>query len=130
MKAHLKNIIGAATLGLALLVNAVPTWAGFVYSHEVVVTSTYATGAVQAARFSSDSQQYIACMVRSFTSPLQLSCEARDKNGAFFKCETYDVGLIELASTMTSHSFIAFSAPSGSSTCDGLHVNNVSYLLK
>ncbi len=29
MKAHLKNIIGGAALGLALLATTVPTWAGF-----------------------------------------------------------------------------------------------------
>ena len=53
MKTYVKNIIGGAALGLALLATTGPTWAGRAYS-EVKIGNLLASGALQATRYSSD----------------------------------------------------------------------------
>ncbi len=65
MKAHVKNIIGGAVLGLTLLAHTGPTWAGYASNYEVYRgrQPLALQGAVQSARFSSDNRQYIGCAV-------------------------------------------------------------------
>ena len=130
MKAHVKNIISGAVLGLTLLANTGPTWAGYAVNYEVIVRPTNAAGAVQSVRSSSDSGQYIGCSVTRSTLGLNMGCFASDKNGASLNCRTYDPKLIAVAETMTSQSLIYFSKPAGTTTCDYISVDNGSYLLR
>jgi hypothetical protein len=130
MKAHMKNIIGGAVLGLTLLANTGLTWAGYAFNYEVTVTATNAAGAVQSVRSSSDNRQYIGCSVTRSTHGLYMSCFASDKNGASLNCGTYDPKLIAVAETMTSQSLIYFSKPAGTTTCDYISVDNSSFWLK
>lgn len=130
MKTYLKNIIGGAALGMTLLANSVPTWAGLASRNEVFVGPYYASGAMPATRYSLDNRQNISCQVNKTASSLYLSCFAQDKNGASYSCLSYDPKLIELTHTITDYSYIYFQTPSGSSTCNYLHVNNSSFLLR
>ncbi len=130
MKAHLKKIIGGAALGLALLANSVPTWAGLAVRNEVFVGPYYAAGAMPATRYSPDNTQQIGCAVKENPPYSSVSCFARDKNNASYSCLSTDLKLIEVAHTITGSSYIYFQTPSGSSTCDYIHVNDASYNLK
>lgn len=64
MKASLKKIVGMTVLGMTLLANTVPTWAGEKNIPEVTVYSHAAGGGMVGARFSGDTKQRIGC---SFT---------------------------------------------------------------
>jgi hypothetical protein len=130
MKAHVKNIISGAVLGLTLLAHTGPTWAGLAVNPEVVVTATSAAGAVQAARFSSDSRQSIGCVVRKSGAAVAISCTAEAENGAALACGSYDPQLIAVAETMTSGSYISFSTLADTATCDLILVNNASHYLR
>ena len=130
MKAHVKNIIGGAVLGLTLLANTGLTWAGYAVNYEVTVTATNATGGARPARFSSDNRQSIGCAVDQSVSGFYMRCTAVDRNGAILTCESYDPKLIAVAETMTSESLIYFSKPAGTTTCNYIAVDNGSYLLR
>ena len=61
MKANLKKILGLAALGITLLANTVPTWAGSVSTPGVNVggnqTYSWAKGSMVGARYSADNTQ-------------------------------------------------------------------------
>ncbi len=127
MKAYLKNIIGAVALGLALLANTVPTWAGYASSSDVIIANNSASGAVQATRYSSGDTQRIGCALTNN----QLGCQARDKNGVEHSCRSSDPKLMAVARAMTDHSYIYFNwRYDKPNECFGLSINNASYHLK
>lgn len=137
MKAHLKKIIGGAVLGMALLADSVPTWAGFVPEKLITEVSigqgnVYGSGAVAAARYSLDTTQYIGCAVseKGSYSYSYMSCTAQDEKGARVSCGTYDPRLIKVAHAITNASDIYFYVPSGTATCTVLIVDNSSVFLK
>ena len=132
MKAHVKNIIGGAALGLALLAPTIPLWAGYKNSppHEVfVAAASHATGALPAARYSNDTTQYIGCLGSGSAAVSDMLCFARDKNGATLTCGTYDAKLISAARAITGSSSIFFQVAPGTATCSSLVVeDNSSHL--
>jgi hypothetical protein len=124
MKTHLKNIISGAALGLALLANTAPTWAGQALISEVEIGSDYASGSVQATRYSSDQTQYIGC--------LSYECYAKDIYGAVRRCFVGDSATRAVIRTITDHSHIFFTlkVSQGITTCNVLSINNGSFYLK
>jgi len=136
MKTYVKRIIGGAVLSIALVTYTVPTWAGNRDNREVIVgyivgnATGGATGGVNAARYSSDSKQYIGCIIRGTTSYSSVTCFAADKTGATFACSTTDPNMIKTVRTMTNYSFLRFFTGADRSTCDGIEVFNYSDYLK
>jgi hypothetical protein len=132
MKAHVKNIIGGVALGLALLAPTIPLWAGYTNSppYEVFVGSFHASGALPAARYSTDTTQYIGCRGSGSAAVSDMLCFARNKNGATLICGTYDARLISAARAITGSSSIFFDAVPGTSTCNSIVVEDASFNLR
>jgi hypothetical protein len=132
MKTTLKKIIGGTTLGLALLANSVPTWAGSTYRQEVVFSSIdgrdYTQGSMVAVRYSKDKQQYINCVISS--GGTQATCSAKNRTGAGRGCSTLSPDMIAVVSAITDSSLITFVTAPGSGQCSEIDVNNGSYNLK
>jgi hypothetical protein len=131
MKVNLKNIIGLAALGMTLLSNIVPTWAGQVYAPQVSIssngTSRFAEGSMVGTRYSADSTQYIGCYINA--APFVV-CSARDSTGNFFGCISYEEKHIASVQRMTDSSSFQFSVKLGSSACDSIYIFNNSSGLK
>lgn len=133
MKANLKKILGTAALGLTLLANTAPTWAGFKDLPEVEIgsTGTYASGSMAGARFSGDSKQYIGCTsVMSWAGPWT-SCFAQDKTATkYFLCNSGDPKWLEVTQAMTDSSKLYLVSDSAFGTCKYISVDNSSSHLK
>jgi len=114
MKAHLKNIIGIAALGMILLATTVPTWAGSVNTSQVLIGSNqlfdYANGSMVGARYSTDNKQSIGCRIETHFTPVAtyVICYASDSTGKYFSCSSADPQLVEVAQGLTDSSYIAF----------------------
>jgi hypothetical protein len=98
-------------LALATCTAATVAFAGRVYHSEVYVFSyppiTGFGGTVTGARYSSDSVQEITCQVYQYLgSTPSAGCYARDAAGTYRSCVTTDPGLISIAATVNSTSFI------------------------
>jgi hypothetical protein len=131
MKANLKKIIGMAALGMTLLVNTVPTWAGEKDLPEVEVgpTGTYAGGSMVGARYSDDKKQYIGCTAYMSWAGPWTSCFARDKTGTkYFLCNSGDPKWHQVLQAMTDSSKLYMTSDSG--TCNYISVENKSSHLK
>lgn len=128
MKTMLKNMLGGAALGLALLAHTAPTWAGLKLNAEVFVGSNSASGSLTSARYSDDNQQYITCY--TLAGGTNVLCTAKNKTGASLSCVTYNPILVSRVSAITDSSLITFGVASNSQTCLTLYVNNSSYNLK
>jgi hypothetical protein len=129
MKAKLQKRIGTVVMGLALGLHTLPAWAGNVSLSQVVVESTYATGSMGGARYSSDSQQYIGCSI-SNTNGSAVVCSAMDKAGRVFTCVSTEAKWVAAAKAITDSSALFFGAVSGTPACGYLRVANYSSLLK
>jgi len=136
MKAKLKNILGLAALGMTLLANTVPTWAGYVGTHDTVVRTSpypaYAWGSMVGARYSADNSQYIGCFTTgqgSQSSP-HIRCFARDSAGNTAFCISLDLRFVPQVQAMTDSSYISFVANRSNALCDSLRISNYSYQLK
>ncbi len=154
MKTYLKNIIGAAALGLALLASSGPTWAGYLWAPEVEVACDvtapnppwylrwskymsfnpwqcgHATGSLIGARVSSDNTQFIGCNVVETTAYRYVRCSAKTYDGRVVTCKSSDPKLIAVAHAMTSNSLISFRYRYfDNSTCDIIAVDNGSQYL-
>jgi len=135
MKANLKNILGLAALGMTLLSNAAPTWAGKASTPGVRIGSNqvvqYASGSMVGARYSVDTKQYIGCTIQITPSGLGIGCEARDSAGTYAWCRgSTDPKVKEMAQGMTSSSYIFFEADRASRVCNRVVIYNASENLK
>ena len=135
MKTTLKKILGLATLGMALLTNTAPSWAGAQYPVEVAIIyddSTYAMGSMVGARYSTDNTQYIGCFTNgqgSLSSP-SIRCFARDRVGNTAFCISLDLRFVPQIQAMTDSSYISFVANRSNALCDSLRISNNSSQLK
>ena len=124
MKVNLKKILGLAALGLTLLSDSVPTWAGNVTQAEVKIGSyangRYAIGSLVGARKAIDPQQSIGCSLYAY--PLAV-CQARTTNNSL-SCYSYDMRLIASVQSMTDSSSIYFETRSGDSACYVIKVSD------
>lgn len=130
MKTRMKKLIGSAAVGMALLANTIPVWAGQQIPAEVTIRDDIASGGVLDARASSDGMQYIDCRVDVNYVEEAVRCSARDKNGVARTCISFDPNFVAVTRTMTDHSVIAFQWSAGSSTCSMINVNNYSAFLR
>lgn len=132
MKANLKKLVGMAALGMTLLTNAAPTWAGEKDLPEVEVgpTSTYAGGSMAGARYSGDNKQYIGCTAYMSWAGPWTSCFARDKTGKSFLCNSSDPKWHQVLQAMTDSSKFYMTADSAYGTCNYISVENKSSHLK
>ena len=130
MKTTMAKAIGAALLGMTLFCNHA-AWAGYLSSSgEVYIGSNFASGAMNAVRYSSDWKQYIGCRGRGYSSgSFYISCGARDKNGKYGSCSTYDINLLESLKTLSPSSSITFEWNS-SGKCQVIDIDNRSYFLR
>ena len=136
MKANLKKILGLAALGMILLTNTVPTWAGRVGHYQVNIgyeanNTFYAAGYMQTARYSADSQQYIGCRVSAYSSGARSArCAAQTNTGVFASCSTSDPKLIERIQKMTNSSSVRFDGNRTTAACSDISISNFSSYLK
>lgn len=125
MKTYIQKLIGTGILGLVLVSHGLPVWAGQTILPEVEVGSTFARGSMAGARYSSDSQQHITCILHNPA----VSCSARDKMGKYFFCQKIDPRWVAAAGAITDFSYIALNS-NGTGACTSLTIENHSSHLK
>jgi hypothetical protein len=134
MKAKLPNLIGTAVLGLALVSNSLPAWAGSRTTQEVEISGSIAKGAVADVRFSSDSQQYIGCTFSKSSSSSGSSsfvtCVATDKTGRSLVRSINDPNAPSVVKAISDNSLITFGTLTGRPYCGYLEVENSSEHLR
>lgn len=134
MKTTLKKILGLAALGMALLINTVPSWAGAQYPVEVAIIyddSTYAMGSMVGARYSKDSNQNIGCTAYTYPYYSWTSCIATDKAGNSLACGSGDPHWASVVQAMTASSFINFTvANENGGECSTIIIKNDSSFLR
>jgi hypothetical protein len=136
MKANLKKMLGLTALGMTLLTNTVPTWAGWVYNNPVQITyrtdNTFdATGALTTARYSADSRQYIGCRVSAYANGSRsATCAAQTSTDVIASCSTSDPKLIEKIQKMTDSSYVYFKGNRTTAACSDIVISNYSTRLK
>jgi hypothetical protein len=108
MKANLKKIFGLAALGMTLLTNTGPTWAGAKVAPEVSIESsgtiTWAYGSMVGARYSGDAKQNLGCTTYALPFPW-VSCIGTDKTGNTLLCGSGNPKWVETAQSITDSSF-------------------------
>jgi hypothetical protein len=139
MKANLKKMLSLAALGMSLLSNTAPTWAGSVSTPEVYIATNkgipYATGSMVGARYSTDSEQMIGCgiYIRSTVVPEPyVYCYAHDRipNNSL-ACGSKDPKHLEAVQGMTDSSYILFEvADRTNGQCGNIAIYNSSGHLK
>ena len=127
MKAKIQKLINTAVLGLALLLNSLPAWAGAIIPAEVSITSNIASGSMAGARYSADNTQYIGCDFSNTYGPYVI-CSATDKNGKSFLCTGFGSQYATAAKSITDFSYLIFSYGSYNSSCNLQVLNNSSFL--
>ncbi len=136
MKVNLKTTLGLAALGVTLLAMTVPTWAGKVSTHEVLISTSppraTASGSMVGARYSADTQQYIGCIAiaADYSTNNITQCFARDKGNKRLYCGSSDPKLFELLQTMTDSSYIFFEVDNTKGDCTRIEMRHSSDLLK
>jgi len=134
MKTTLKKMLGLATLGMALLTNTAPSWAGAQYPVEVAIIyddSTYAMGSMVGARYSKDSNQNIGCTAYTYPYYSWTSCIATDKAGNSLACGSGDPHWASVVQAMTASSFINFTvANENGGECGSIIIKNDSSFLR
>jgi hypothetical protein len=140
MKTNLKKMLGLAALGLTLLANTVPTWAGSVSTPEVYIGTNgngipFASGSMVGARYSADGQQYIGCSA-SFHSILSvpiMNCFAVKSSKEQLFCSSVAPKHLEAVQAMTDSSYIYFEVDRADPVrprCVGIAITDSSGLLK
>ena len=129
MKAKLHKLIGTAVLGLALVSQSLPAWAGAVSLPQVSVGPAGAAGSMAGVRYSADSTQYISCSFSNTNGPY-VSCSAADNTGKSLFCVSTQSRFAAAAKAITDFSKIEFGVTPGSSSCSRLQVDNYSYHLR
>jgi hypothetical protein len=131
MKAKLHKLMATAVLGLALVSNSIPAWAGLVGLTEVGIgyygsTPFAAAGSMAGARYSADSVQLIGCGV--YGSGQFVHCNAKDQTGRSVSCMSSDPRLMDAVKAITDSSLIYFEFQGG--ICTTLNVTNESRNLR
>jgi hypothetical protein len=131
MKVKLKNLLGLAALGMTLLTNTVPTWAGNNFIPEVSIkratTDIEARGSMVGARYSADSRQYIGCYINA--APFVV-CSASDSAGNYAGCISYDARHVGAVQRMIDSSHIIFNLNPGNAACTIIRIYDDSFYLK
>ena len=134
MKTTLKKMLGLTTLGMALLTNTAPSWAGAQYPVEVAIIyddSTYAMGSMAGARYSKDSNQNIGCTAYTYPYYSWTSCIATDKAGNSLVCGSGDPHWASVVQAMTGSTFINFTgANNNGGECGSINIKNDSSFLR
>lgn len=133
MKTNLKKMLGLAALGMTLLSNIVPTWAGTVSAPEVSIYTDnngyqWAKGSMVGARYSADSKQSIGCGI--LFSPPSIGCYAQDNAGHYLGCSSNDPKHLDALQGMTDSSRIEFEMERDNVHCKFIVNYTGSYLLK
>jgi hypothetical protein len=140
MKMTLKKMLGLAALGMTLLSHTVPTWAGYVGTHDVVVRTSpypaYAWGSMVGARYSADPNQLVGCTIWIWApdpSPTVI-CDARsnEQNGEtrYLSCYSTDPAYVEIVQGMTDSSDIYFERDPATGRCANLTIYDGSLMLR
>jgi hypothetical protein len=129
MKTKFHKLIGTAALGLALVSQSPPAWAGTVYTPQVSVGTSAAGGSMAGARYSAGSTQYIGCTFSNTSGPYVL-CSATDTTGKTLSCIGNQSRHLAAAKTITDFSNIEFGVTSGGAFCSHLAVGNYSFHLR
>ncbi len=134
MKAHVKNILGMAVLGMSLMTTTVTTWAGSVNTRGVTVINTptarAAVGTMVGARDSADGNQSIGCKSHTLSAYSWTTCYARDKDGNSLLCGSGDWKFLEVVHAMTQSSKISFWVDLKGTSCSNILVYQGSDLLR
>lgn len=134
MKTYLKKLIGLTALGMSLLLNTAPTWAGLDSNLEVIVNTNglqWASGGMVDARYSKDSNQMIGCKAYTFQTYSWTSCFASDKAGKSLFCGSGDPRWAEVVQGMTDSSQIYFQLVNANGgDCGFISIKNFSHQLK
>jgi hypothetical protein len=134
MKITLKNILGLAALGMTLVANTIPTWAGTVRTDRVIIESnqfaSWASGNQVDARYSADTRQQIGCRAQILSTYSWTSCYATDSAGRYLVCGSGDWKFLETLRAMTDSSYIYFVADSNWGTCRDIVIYHGSDTLK
>jgi hypothetical protein len=137
MKANLKNILGLAALGMALLATTVPTWAGKASTDRVIIGSdqyvSWASGSLTGARYSANtSKEQIGCRAYTLSTYSWVSCHAMDSAGRSLTCGSGDWKFLDMVHGMTDSSFIYFgiNGNGNQGACSHIRITNGSDLLK
>jgi hypothetical protein len=137
MKAKLHKLTGTAVLGLALVSQSLPTWAGVATRNEVYISASgsYAQGSLTGARYSADSGQSIGCDYYydlEFPGyPPAAYCYATDRRGKHTYCFSRDPRIVDAVKGMTDSSHLYFSVPNlVTRGCTDLTVDNASIYLR
>lgn len=103
--------VGVASV-LLVLAAAGSAWAGFHGGGGVSINTQTRTaqGTFGSAYNSSDSNQYIGCMLTAFstTGTIQLSCTARDAVGMSVTCTSSSAPLIQAAASLNDEANLQF----------------------
>ena len=88
-----------------------------------------ASGAMNGARHSADSTQWIGCTVKisSPATPAEASCKAVSKSGRTLYCETTEPAFVQLAQGQTDYAWIFFKC--NADELVGLTITKSSYSL-
>ena len=121
MKATLQKLIGMAVLGLALVSNSLPAWAGGVSHPQVSIGPYGAEGSMAGARYSADSRQYIGCSLD--TGP-RAQCAAQDSADNFAYCFSDNPKHVDSVQRMTDSSYIVFKVDRATGACKSIHISN------
>ncbi len=109
-------------ISIVITVFTTASYAGYKYTHEVMIYDTgvrvNVTGALGSVRNSSDSTQNLYCFVNDTLG----YCLAEDSAGNTAECSTTDPGHIRQLQGMNGDSYIYFSYPTGSPYCDNINL--------
>jgi hypothetical protein len=138
MKATLQKLVGMAALGLTLVSNSTPAWAGAATRNEVYISPsrTSAQGSLTGARYSADGGQYIGCDTYfdrrpNAGPPASAYCFAGDKIGRHTNCFSTDPRFVDAVKGMTDSSHLYFRMSSTvTRVCTDLEISNESLYLK
>lgn len=94
----------------------------------VDTTNRVAQGALGQARNSTDSVQYIGCIMYTWTdAPTWGICSAKDAAGHTATCSVFDTSLLDRVQNIKGDSWIKFEWDT-SATCTYLEIYNTSYM--
>ena len=105
----MKKVLAAS---VALVMVSGLAWAGLQSNREVQVnlTAGTASGSVYDARVSTDTVQYIGCMIYgSAGAAPAVFCDARNSQSERVNCSSIDSAIFAIAQGISTDSFISFS---------------------
>jgi hypothetical protein len=130
-----KGLITALLVSGILLASGV-TYAGMTGYNPVNIWTDSSTGLQSAngtlrdARNSADNTQYIGCSRYAYdTGSNSIVCYARTAAGAYLSCQTSDAGMVRVAETLNSASYLYFVVNSDGWSCNRVISVHASYNL-